>query len=203
MGTGSTVRQATAADRDPLIAAFAAAALDEAVTVWILHGHPADRFLAGWVPDLIDKALCEDEIWIAEADGSIRAVSLWQTVTSVDRHAAEAAELRAAADAAPEVSALRRAAYVTSLLAREHPREFPHRYLQVIVTVPEHRGKGAGGAILTDRLKAASDASIPAFLEASTQRSARLYTRKGFVREGHTHTLPEDGPTLIPMWFRG
>lgn len=202
MGTGSTVRQATAVDRDPLIAAFAAAVIDEVVAAWILHGHPADRFLAGWVPDLIDKALREDEIWIAEADGGIRTVSLWQTVTSVDRYAAEAAELRAAADAAPEVSVLRRSAYVTGLLAREHPRAFPHRYLQVIVTVPEHRGKGAGAAVLTDRLKAASEASIPAFLEASTERSARLYTRMGFVREGRTHTLPEDGPTLIPMWFR-
>lgn len=125
------------------------------------------------------------------------------TVTSADRVLAEAAEAQALADAAPEVRPFQRLATLTALLAREHPREFPHLYVQVIAAVPQHRGSGAGGAILADRLKAASDAGVPAFLEASTEDSARLYTRRGFVRDTVTHTLPDRGPTLIPMWFRG
>lgn len=198
-----TVRQASEQDRDAVIEAFGVASVDEAVTAWVLAGYPVDEFRPRYVPALIDRALRDDEIWLAGTDSEIWAVSVWQQVSSVERFEAEAVEARATADGAPDVRPLQRVATVTDLLAREHPREFPHRYLQVIVTVPEHRGKGAGGAIVTDRVKAASEAGVPAFLEASTERSARLYTRCGFARTGVTHTLPEGGPTLIPMWFRG
>ncbi|MFI9505476.1 GNAT family N-acetyltransferase [Nocardia sp. NPDC052566] len=203
METTLTVRRAGLADRDAVIEAFAAAALDEAVSAWVLEGYPAAEFQSNYTPALIDKALAEDEVWIAGADDQIWTVSLWQTVTSLERFQAEAVETGKQAAAAPELRVLQRAAYVMELLAREHPREFPHSYLQVIVTVPEYRGKGSGAAILAERTKAASDAGLPAFLEASTERSARLYTRNGFVRTGVEHTLPEGGPTLRHMWFRG
>ncbi|WP_063053568.1 GNAT family N-acetyltransferase [Nocardia arthritidis] len=196
-----TARQATGRDRDALIEAFDAAAADEVVTAWVLEDQPDSGFRTAFVPGLVDRALRDDEIWVAGAAGEIWSVSIWQQVTSVERFAAEAAEARAMAEQAPGVRALRRAAIVTDLLAREHPREFPHRYLQVIVTRPEHRGKGAGAVLLADRLKAVSEAAVPAFLEASTERSARLYGRCGFAPTGTTHTLPENGPTLIPMWF--
>ncbi|MGO4616923.1 GNAT family N-acetyltransferase [Nocardia sp. 2YAB30] len=197
-----TTRQASTRDRDALIEAFCAASVDEVVTVWVLEGQPDAGFRTAFVPGLVDRALRDDEIWVAGADEDMWSVSIWQHVTSVERFTGEAVEARALAEKTPAVRPLRRAAFVTELLAREHPREFPHQYLQVIVTMPEHRGKGAGAAILTHRLRAASETGIPVFLEASTERSASLYTRSGFTRTGATHTLPENGPTLIPMWFR-
>ncbi|WP_433193536.1 GNAT family N-acetyltransferase [Nocardia sp. CA-107356] len=203
MQTALTVRRADNDLRDGVLAAYAAASVDEAVTAWILEGFPADMYVEGFAPAIIDRALSDDEVWIAGTDDEIWAVSLWQHVTSAARFEAEAEVMAERAAAMPEVSPLRRAAAAMSLLAREHPREFPHRYLQVIVTMPEHRGKGAGAALIGDRLKAASDEGVPAFLEASTARSARLYTRMGFVSDSTAHTLPEDGPTLLPMWFEG
>ncbi|UGT69170.1 GNAT family N-acetyltransferase [Nocardia gipuzkoensis] len=197
-----TTRQAGAEDRDALIEAFGIASADEVVTTWVLEGQPEGGLRTAFVPGLVDRALRDDEIWVAGAGAEIWSMSIWQHVTSVERFAAEAAETRTMAQQAPDVRVLQRLQIVTDLLAREHPREFPHRYLQVIVTMPEHRGKGAGAAILADRLKAASEAGVPAFLEASTERSARLYRRCGFAATGTTHTLPENGPTLIPMWFR-
>ncbi|MGY1865699.1 GNAT family N-acetyltransferase [Nocardia gipuzkoensis] len=197
-----TTRQAGAEDRDALIEAFGIASADEVVTTWVLEGQPEGGLRTAFVPGLVDRALRDDEIWVAGAGAEIWSMSIWQHVTSVERFAAEAAETRTMAQRAPDVRVLQRLRIVTDLLAREHPREFPHRYLQVIVTVPEHRGEGAGAAILADRLKAASEAGVPAFLEASTERSARLYRRCGFAVTGTTHTLPENGPTLIPMWFR-
>ncbi|MBF6471601.1 MULTISPECIES: GNAT family N-acetyltransferase [Nocardia] len=197
-----TTRQAGAEDRDALIEAFGIASADEVVTTWVLEGQPEGGLRTAFVPGLVDRALRDDEIWVAGAGAEIWSMSIWQHVTSVERFAAEAAETRTMAQRAPDVRVLQRLRIVTDLLAREHPREFPHRYLQVIVTVPEHRGEGAGAAILADRLKAASEAGVPAFLEASTERSARLYRRCGFAATGTTHTLPENGPTLIPMWFR-
>ncbi|MBF6226192.1 MULTISPECIES: GNAT family N-acetyltransferase [Nocardia] len=197
-----TTRQAGAEDRDALIEAFGIASADEVVTAWLLEGQPEGGLRTAFVPGLVDRALRDDEIWVAGVGAEIWSMSIWQHVTSVERFAAEAAETRTMAQQAPDVRVLQRLQIVTDLLAREHPREFPHRYLQVIVTMPEHRGKGAGAVILADRLKAASEAGVPAFLEASTERSARLYRRSGFAATGTTHSLPENGPTLIPMWFR-
>ncbi|MGQ4617251.1 GNAT family N-acetyltransferase [Nocardia sp. R7R-8] len=197
-----TARRAGVQDRDALIEAFGVAGADEVVTAWVLEGQPDTRFRTAFVPGLVDRALRDDEIWVAGAGEEIWSMSIWQHVTSVERFADEAAEVRTMLEQAPDLRVAQRLAIVTDLLAREHPREFPHRYLQVIVTVPEHRGKGAGAAILADRLTAASEADLPAFLEASTERSARLYRRCGFAPTGTTHTLPEHGPTLIPMWFR-
>lgn len=203
METTLTVRRARTADRDAVIEACARAAVDEAVSAWVLEGHPVVEFQAVHVPVLIDKALEQDEIWVAGADNQIWTVSLWQHVTSLARFTEDAVQMREQAAAMPDARVFQRASYVMDLLERTHPREFPHSYLQLIVTVPEHRGHGAGAAIIADRLKSVSDAGLPAFLEASTERSARLYTRLGFVREPVTHTLPEGGPTLVPMWFRG
>ncbi|MFI2283047.1 GNAT family N-acetyltransferase [Nocardia beijingensis] len=197
-----TARQAGVADRDALIEAFGIASADEVVTAWVLEGQSDAGFRTAFVPGLVDRALREDEIWVAGAGAEIWSVSIWQHITSVQRFADEAAEARTMLEQAPDLRVARRLVIVSDLLAREHPREFPHRYLQVIVTVPQHRGKGAGAAILADRLRAASEAGVPAFLEASTERSARLYRRCGFAPTGTTHTLPENGPTLIPMWFR-
>ncbi|WP_174185607.1 GNAT family N-acetyltransferase [Nocardia barduliensis] len=197
-----TARQAGIQDRDALIEAFGIASADEVVTEWVLEGHPDSNSRTAFVPGLIDRALRDDEIWVAGAGEQIWSVSIWQHVTSVQRFADEAGEARTMLEQAPELRVAQRLAFITDLLAREHPRELPHRYLQVIVTLPEHRGKGAGAVILADRLKAASEAGVPAFLEASTERSARLYSRCGFAATGTTHTLPENGPTLIPMWFR-
>ncbi|WP_327147621.1 GNAT family N-acetyltransferase [Nocardia sp. NBC_01329] len=201
MGTELTVRRAGTSDLEPLTEAFRKATLDEAVTEWIMRDYPVDQFLDEWVPLVIDRGLRDDEMWVAGSEEEIWAISLWQKLTSADRLVADAATAWAHADRAPDLRPLQRSAYVTELLSREHPRRFPHSYLELIITVPEYRGRGAGAAILTERTRQFSAAGLPAYLEASTERSARLYARQGFVRTGEAHTLPEDGPTLIPMWF--
>ncbi|MFI5716581.1 GNAT family N-acetyltransferase [Nocardia sp. NPDC051750] len=201
MGAELSVRRAERDDFDPLMTALREAAPDEAVTEWIMRGHPMDQFLDVYLPEIIERGFGDDEIWIAGAEDEIWAVSVWQAVTSVDRLLADATTAREHAERAPDSRPLQRSAYVTELLAREHPRRFPHRYLELIVTVPRYRGQGAGAAILGDRTRALAAAGMPAYLEASTERSSRLYARQGFVPTGATHTLPEDGPTLIPMWF--
>lgn len=201
MGTELTVRRAGPADREPLIAALRAATPDEAVTEWILRGHPVEQFLEAWAPEIADRGLHQDEIWVAGAGTEIWTVSVWQHMTSPEPLLAQAATAREQAERAPEVRPLHRAAYVAGLVARVHPPTFPHSYLELIVTVPRYRGRGAGAAVLATRTRELAAAGLPAYLEASTERSARLYTRQGFVRTGETHTLPEDGPTLVPMWF--
>lgn len=194
------VRRAELSEATEVARVFARAALDEAVTAWVLEDSPeaVEYFRNERAPELITNALKEDQVWLAGSGSDIWAVSIWQTVTSADRFEAEAAELRALAGQVPG-RPFERITTVTTALAARHPREFPHQYLQVIVTLPEFRGRGAGAAIITDRVKSAT---TPAYLEASTERSQRLYERCGFARIGDQIVLPDNGPTLRPMWFQ-
>ncbi|MBL1078254.1 GNAT family N-acetyltransferase [Nocardia sp. 2] len=203
MGTQLVVRRAELSEAAEVARVFTLAGADEVVTNWVMEGDDeiAEQYKAQYIPELIDKALREDEIWLAGTESEIWAVSLWQQVSSLDRATAEAAQLRELAEQFPDSRPFRRMATVTAATAAHHPTEFPHRYLHVIVTLPEHRGKGAGAAIITDRMKA--EPSLPAYLEASTERSARLYERCGFAHTGTPIALPDGGPTLRPMWFRG
>lgn len=196
-----TVRRATDVDRDAVIDAFGRCT-DEEVTSWVMAGESDASFRDAQVPMIIDSGLKQDEVWVAGSGGEIWAVSIWQQVTSVDRFRADADQARELQRQHPGYAPFRRLAAVTAYLAEEHPREFPHLYLQVMVTVPERRGQGAGRALLDARLARLESEATPAFLEASTERAARLYARCGFRREGRPHPLPEGGPTLIPMWFR-
>jgi len=196
------VRRAGTADIETVGRAYAAGARDEAVTAWVTDGYPdiAAAFLTDHAPKIIERAVRDDEVWVAGPGDEVWSVSVWHHVGDVERYEAEARETAGMAATAPEIRPMVRIAAVTELVARTHPREFPHRYLQSIVTVPEHRGRGAGAAILAARLPAAEE---PVYLEASTERSAALYARCGFVRTGRDLPLPDDGPILIPMWFRG
>ncbi|WP_228810161.1 GNAT family N-acetyltransferase [Nocardia otitidiscaviarum] len=204
MVTTPTVRRAGLDELDGVAAVFAEATADEVVFSWIMAGHPeiSRQFRAQYAPEMIERTMREDEVWVAGAGDDIWAVSLWQTVTGRERVQREAEQMRELYEQAP-LPPFRRLRALSGLLEQSHPTEFPHRYLQVIVTLPQHRGKGAGAAIVTERAKAASEAGVPAYLEASTERSSRLYARCGFVLEGDLIELPENGPTLRPMWFRG
>ncbi|MFC9894813.1 GNAT family N-acetyltransferase [Nocardia sp. NPDC127579] len=204
MGTQIHLHRAEPHELDTVTQVFARAGADEAVTAWITDNEPGivEQYRTVFAPQTIADALRDDEIWVAGDGTEIWAVSLWQTVHTHDRLHRDAAYLRDLYDQAPHPS-LRRLRALTGLLSETHPAEFPHRYLQAIVTLPEHRGKGAGAALVTDRADAAAADGLPTYLEASTERSAHLYTRCGFALEGELIALPEDGPVLRPMWFRG
>ena len=64
--------------------------------------------------------------------------------------------------------------------AENHPHE-PHWYLPLIAVDPAHQGKGIGSALLCHALAIADEAKLPAYLEATTVNSRRLYERHGFV----------------------
>ena len=77
-----------------------------------------------------------------------------------------------------------------------HPQQ-PCWYLPLIGTDPTRRGAGLGSALLAHALATCDQQKMPAYLEATSARSARLYQRHGFealgtIQAGHS-------PTLIPM----
>ncbi|WP_063039994.1 GNAT family N-acetyltransferase [Nocardia pseudovaccinii] len=204
MTDGQWVRRAELSEVAAVATAFAEASRDEAVSAWVMDGHPEimTAFENDYAPILIEETIGRDEVWIAGIGSDIRAVSLWQQVDSIERYQEEAAQARTRAEGS-DLRPLHRMAAVTALLAEHHPREFPHRYLYAIATVPQWRGHGAGAAIIGNRLKEAAAQGLPVYLEASTVRSSQLYERLGFARTGAPLPLPDGGPTLWPMWFRG
>lgn len=88
---------------------------------------------------------------------------------------------------------------IGQLMDAAHPVQEAHAYLHFFGTIPERQGTGIGSAMLADQLRKLDEAGLPAYLEATTLRSAALYARHGFRRLDHTIDLP-DGPSMYPMW---
>lgn len=87
---------------------------------------------------------------------------------------------------------------VTDLMKANHPEE-PHWYLAVIGSDPTVRGGGFGHALMRSRLDRCDAEYAPAYLESSNPDNIPYYERFGFEVTGEL-VLPEDGPSLWPMW---
>jgi GNAT superfamily N-acetyltransferase len=87
---------------------------------------------------------------------------------------------------------------IAEIFERHHPPQ-PWMYLQLMGTRPEHQGLGLGGGLLRTVLERCDASGTPAYLEATTVDNRRLYERHGFAAIGEIQ-LPEDGPTVWPMW---
>ncbi|MDA3646669.1 GNAT family N-acetyltransferase [Saccharopolyspora indica] len=191
---GLLVRAAEPSELDRIAPAYAAAFADEAVVGWVLPDTTGVD-LAEFFHPSVDSALHEEEVLVAEhLDGAIAGLSIWSETMSAARLRSAAAEIANATE-----PALQRTATVLGLIAEHHPEE-PHLYLSAMAVVPEFRGSGAGTAMLRHRLAMADADGRPAYLEASTQRSTRLYARHGFRPVGTPIELPGNGPRLQPMW---
>jgi GNAT superfamily N-acetyltransferase len=75
---------------------------------------------------------------------------------------------------------LPRAARLLFAVERRHERA-PHYYFAEIGVRPELQGKGLGSALMRPTLDLCDREDLPAYLEASSERSAALYERLGFA----------------------
>lgn len=72
----------------------------------------------------------------------------------------------------------------------------PHFYVRTVGVRSARQGQGLGSALMQPTLARADAAGLPAYLEASSERSAALYERLGFVHID-VLKLPDGGP---PLW---
>jgi GNAT superfamily N-acetyltransferase len=77
-----------------------------------------------------------------------------------------------------------------------HLRE-AHFYVRTVGVPTVLQGRGVGSALMQPTLEKADSAGLPAYIEASSERSAALYERLGFVQMDVLE-LPEGGP---PVWL--
>ena len=89
----------------------------------------------------------------------------------------------------------------TDIYIRKHRPAFDHWYLHTIGVRATAQGRGVGSALLEHGITRFNGTA--AYLEASTPRSATLYTRHGFVPVGtYRGTSPAAG-MLYPATIDG
>jgi GNAT superfamily N-acetyltransferase len=77
------------------------------------------------------------------------------------------------------IARLPRAARLGAAMEWRHLRG-PHYYVRDIGVLPSMQGKGLGSALMRPTLDRCDREGLPAYLEASSERSAALYERLGF-----------------------
>jgi ribosomal protein S18 acetylase RimI-like enzyme len=81
-----------------------------------------------------------------------------------------------------------------------HPHQ-PHHYLLFLAVRPGEQNRGYGSALLDHHHRLLDEAGTPAYLEAASLDSVRLYQRHGYAPLGQPLTLPRrSDPDLWPMW---
>ncbi|AKL67818.1 GNAT family N-acetyltransferase [Streptomyces goshikiensis] len=191
------IRQADQSDRDAVARLLDVAFRDDPVSGWVFPDPEHRAAVHGkFLGVFVDVALEEGRIDCA-VDGS--AAALWLRVPAGDPDA-EAAEdevparMRAAADPDNE-----RCELVGRLTGAVHPTAEEHEYLLMIAVAPGRQGEGLGTELMRPVLERCDREGLPAYLEASSERSKVLYERLGWEVTGEPVRLP-DGPLMWPMW---
>jgi GNAT superfamily N-acetyltransferase len=85
---------------------------------------------------------------------------------------------------------------VQHAMEERHLRE-PHFYVRTVGVRTALQGQGVGSSLMQPTLERADSAGLPTYIEASSERSAVLYERLGFVHMDVLE-LPDGGP---PLWL--
>ncbi|WP_028811715.1 GNAT family N-acetyltransferase [Streptomyces flavidovirens] len=190
---GVEIRQAGKSDREALVRLLDAAFMDDPVSCWVFPDRAyRGRVHGAFLGVFLDVALSEGRVDVTE-DGS--AAALWlQVPAGVPEEDDTPVRMRETADPDNE-----RAELVGRLMGEVHPHDRAHEYLLLIGVSPDRQGEGLGTALIQPVLDRCDRDGVPAYLEASSARSSKLYERLGFAFTGRTVELP-DGPPMWPMW---
>lgn len=187
-------KKATAAETRSVAETLAAAFFDDPVIAWAWHDPQRRReTLPDFFELMVAGSLEHDEVYTTD---DLAGAALWLPPAALQISDEEAAAFAAAVEGvtcefAPAVLRL------FSTLDEHHPHA-PHYYLPIIGTRPEDQGRGIGSILLAPVLEQCDRVGLPAYLEATSERSSALYVRHGFQVTGEI-ALPH-GPKLWTMW---
>jgi hypothetical protein len=136
----------------------------------------------------VEYALASGWIWIA---GNRDGVAGWLPGGATPPPGYDRRLAAAAASHTPRFSELDVA------FDRRHPRQ-EHQHLAFLAVAPARQRCGLGSALLTWQHRALDRGGMPAYLEASSVASRRLFLRHGYRDHGPVIDLPY-GPRLWPM----
>lgn len=185
------IRAATGADRDAIAALLHEVFRDDPVSRWVFpddaHREEAHPRLFG---AFLDHGMEHGTVHLT-ADGAGAAV--WFAVAG--------GELRGGDDLGARLEKVDsdRLPVLGELTESVHPMDRDHAYLQAIAVAADRQSRGVGSALLAPVLAQCDRDGLPAYLEASSDRSRGLYERHGFTVLDRIVRLP-DGPPMYPMW---
>ncbi|MFI8340413.1 GNAT family N-acetyltransferase [Streptomyces sp. NPDC085639] len=191
------IRQADQSDRDAVARLLDESFRTDPVSSWVFPDPDHRAAVHGkFLGVFVDVALEEGRIDYA-VDGS--AAALWLRIPAADPQAEPVedevpARMRAVADPDNE-----RCELVGRLTGAVHPTAEEHEYLLMIAVAPGRQGEGLGTELMRPVLERCDREGVPAYLEASSERSKELYERLGWEFTGEAVRLPE-GPLMWPMW---
>jgi GNAT superfamily N-acetyltransferase len=84
-------------------------------------------------------------------------------------------------------------------LGRHHPGGTYHHHLAILAVRPDRQGHGIGTALLHAHHAVLEAQGTPAYLEASDERTRRLYLDHGYTDRGGPITFAP-GVRMYPMW---
>ncbi len=189
-----TVREATEADYPGVVSALTDAFEADPVMSQAMGGaHRAKKVKALFEHQISSTYGPKGNIDIAVAeDGFVLGAALW--IDPQGQKGGFLDDLRSLPSYARALGFALPAAVVTEMkLLAMRPR-FPHWYLYTIGVHTDARDHGVGGALLDFRTARLGE--YPAYLEASTFRSAALYRKRGFVELGRYRS---EAPA-VGMW---
>jgi ribosomal protein S18 acetylase RimI-like enzyme len=191
-------RRANSSDTAQLARLFTAAFLDDPVLSWIARRGKGravglERFFF-WVLQM--RAIPFGEVWMAE-DGSAATAWLPPDVPASPGGFWEQMRLIPLFWLLCGFPRLLRGSAMSEAMDKNHPQE-RHYYLSFIAVAPRLQGMGLGSALLEATLARIDETGVPAYLENSNPKNARLYERHGFVRR--KNIAPPGAPPLIAMW---
>jgi GNAT superfamily N-acetyltransferase len=193
-------RRATHADVRALSKTLGRAFFDDPVMCWMLPDADARRRKLHKLFEALTRHhhLARGGVEVApDDDGGIGGAALWDPPGEWRQTRGE--ELRAMPGLFLAFGrSLRRGLVAEEMMKAAHPEE-PHWYLAIIGSDPDVRGKGFGQVLMRSRLDRCDAEHAPAYLESSNPDNVPYYQRFGFEVTGEI-TLPDGGPSLVPMW---
>jgi ribosomal protein S18 acetylase RimI-like enzyme len=190
-----TIRRASPPELDTISGTLAQAFATDPAFEWVWQDDPTlgREITRAFFQAFAAFALEAGEVF---ADETTNGVAIWLPFDPADQHDDPALGEALAAACGPFAEKF---GIVDSLMAAAHPMDVLHAYLPFIGVAPRGQGQGIGSALLDSRLRDLDRAGLPAYLEATTIDSVRLYRRHGFEHMPHTIDLP-NGPSMYPMW---
>ena len=86
-------------------------------------------------------------------------------------------------------------------LERHHPAGTAHHHLALLAVHPRCQGQGTGSMLLAAHHATLDRDRIPAYLEAASVRTRRLYQCHGYrPSPAGPIRLPDGGPFMWPLW---
>ncbi len=198
LGAAARPRRATLEDAAALTRLFTAAFLNDPVFDWMARPGPKRKegLEAFFFRLLHARAIPAGEVWMSN-DGLASAIWLPPGLSAFPVGVVAQLRLLPLFVKLCGLGRLRRGAALGDAVEAAHPRE-QHFYLFFMAVDPRFQGKGLGSAMLDATLRHVDQAGMPAYLENSNPRNARLYERAGFV--ARNNISPNGAPPLIPMW---